>query len=283
MEIDFEGCSNSSPLLVSEKKRHIKANYEKPVLEPLLDLEEKFVADLNGADIVVKIPLHAQRIFSMGNFGTFVGQRMNFVNSRCFSVQHDFSCEAGTSEYSLVKSTSFESKQNGKEWIDKNTGGGLLHLSPVEAFYLLNELNVLQINGNIPKENDQIFEFFISIFGSSFVRKYIIYRYFRKLGWVVRDGLPFGVDFLLYKDGIEFNHSCAGIRIVSLTDSIIKNISISASQRELNNCKKQFLIAAVDFKVLEEKVKLKDVEMAKVKVLFLNHWSLDKQRAIDLI
>nr|CAD2160319.1 unnamed protein product [Meloidogyne enterolobii] len=272
-----------SPKLESERRKHVKENYQKPIIEPLLDEEEeKYIADLTGMDIIVKLPLHAQRIFSMGNFGTFVGQRMNFANWKCFSSEEQEMCEAGTSKESLVKNSNFDSKQKAKEWIDKNTGGGLLHLTPIEAFYLLNELNVIKINGNIPRENEQIFEYFRSIFGPSFVRKYIVYKYFRKLGWIVRDGLTFGVDFLLYKDGIELHHSCAGIKIVSMSDPIITDISISAVQRELNNCKKQLLIAAIDFKILEENVKLVDIEMAKINILFLNHWNLHKNRAMDL-
>ncbi|KAL7077498.1 hypothetical protein ACQ4LE_003154 [Meloidogyne hapla] len=281
MEIVYEGCSDP-PKLESERRKHVKQNYEKPIIEPLLDGEEKYLAEINGMDIIVKIPLHAQRIFSMGNFGTFIGQRMNFANWKCFSSEPE-NCEGTSKESgSLIKSSSFDSKQNAKEWIDKNTGGGLLHLSPIEAFYLLNELNILKINGNISTENEQIFEYFRSIFGPSFVRKYIVYRYFRRFGWIVRDGLTFGVDFLLYKDGIELHHSCAGIRIASMLDPIITDNSISAVQRELSNCKKQLLIAAIDFKILEEKVKLNDIEMAKVNVLSLNHWSLHKNRAMDL-
>uniref|UniRef100_A0A915LRC8 Uncharacterized protein n=1 Tax=Meloidogyne javanica TaxID=6303 RepID=A0A915LRC8_MELJA len=116
---DNEGRYDS-PKLESERRKHVKENYQKPIIEPLLDEEEeKYVADLNGMDIIVKLPLHAQRIFSMGNFGTFVGQRMNFANWKCFSSEEQELCEAGTS------------KEN------KNTGGGLLHLTPIEAFYLV--------------------------------------------------------------------------------------------------------------------------------------------------
>uniref|UniRef100_A0A1I8C348 Uncharacterized protein n=1 Tax=Meloidogyne hapla TaxID=6305 RepID=A0A1I8C348_MELHA len=203
MEIVYEGCSDP-PKLESERRKHVKQNYEKPIIEPLLDGEEKYLAEINGMDIIVKIPLHAQRIFSMGNFGTFIGQRMNFANWKCFSSEPE-NCEGTSKESgSLIKSSSFDSKQNAKEWI------------------------------------------------------------------------------VLYKDGIELHHSCAGIRIASMLDPIITDNSISAVQRELSNCKKQLLIAAIDFKILEEKVKLNDIEMAKVNVLSLNHWSLHKNRAMDL-
>ena len=67
MEIIFEGRSDL-PKLESERRTRVQKNYEKPILEPLLDGEEKFVAVLNGMDIVVKTPLHAQRIFSMASF-----------------------------------------------------------------------------------------------------------------------------------------------------------------------------------------------------------------------
>ncbi|KAG9300607.1 hypothetical protein G9A89_005207 [Geosiphon pyriformis] len=39
-----------------------------------------------------------------------------------------------------------------------------------------------------------------------FVIRYVAYHYFRSLGWVVRCGSKFGVDYILYEKGPMFNH-----------------------------------------------------------------------------
>ncbi|CAJ0868179.1 13528_t:CDS:2, partial [Entrophospora sp. SA101] len=36
---------------------------------------------------------------------------------------------------------------------------------------------------------------------------YVAYHYFRSLGWVVRCGMKFGVDYVLYEKGPPFKHS----------------------------------------------------------------------------
>ncbi len=42
--------------------------------------------------------------------------------------------------------------------------------------------------------------------------RYALYRHFRALGWVVRPGLEFGVDLLLYTAGPEAVHATYGVR-----------------------------------------------------------------------
>jgi tRNA-splicing endonuclease subunit Sen2 len=40
-----------------------------------------------------------------------------------------------------------------------------------------------------------------------FVLKYAVFHHFRSLGWVVRSGIKFAVDFLLYNRGPAFSHA----------------------------------------------------------------------------
>ncbi|KAE8351750.1 hypothetical protein BDV28DRAFT_136439 [Aspergillus coremiiformis] len=41
----------------------------------------------------------------------------------------------------------------------------------------------------------------------SFMISYVVYHHFRSLGWVVRSGVKFGVDYLLYNRGPVFSHA----------------------------------------------------------------------------
>jgi tRNA-splicing endonuclease subunit Sen2 len=47
-----------------------------------------------------------------------------------------------------------------------------------------------------------------------FLLSYITYHHFRSLGWVVRPGLKFAVDFLLYERGPVFTHATFAVLIV---------------------------------------------------------------------
>ncbi|CAJ0627487.1 13947_t:CDS:2 [Entrophospora sp. SA101] len=84
-----------------------------------------------------------------------------------------------------------ERKVRGNAGDCNNIGGGsgskeYLHLTTEEAFFLcfgIESLNVYDKN------------------------EYVAYHYFRSLGWVVRCGMKFGVDYVLYEKGPPFKHS----------------------------------------------------------------------------
>lgn len=40
-----------------------------------------------------------------------------------------------------------------------------------------------------------------------FIVRYVVYHYFRSQGWVAKDGLKYGTDFMLYRKGMVFGHS----------------------------------------------------------------------------
>eukprot|EP00667_Euglena_gracilis_P018492 EG_transcript_19650 len=52
---------------------------------------------------------------------------------------------------------------------------------------------------------------------SSFFARFKVYQHFRSRGWVVRHGLEFGVDFLLYAGGPEEVHAAFGVMLVDST------------------------------------------------------------------
>ncbi|KAF9962184.1 tRNA splicing endonuclease subunit sen2 [Modicella reniformis] len=47
-----------------------------------------------------------------------------------------------------------------------------------------------------------------------FVVRYVVYHYYRSQGWIVKDGLKYGSDFLLYKKGMVFGHSQYVVKVV---------------------------------------------------------------------
>ncbi|TAQ83505.1 hypothetical protein B7494_g8170 [Chlorociboria aeruginascens] len=98
-----------------------------------------------------------------------------------------------------------------------------------EAFFLsyaLGSLTVLDPSTHAPFSNRQLFTLFqqSSHFpptpnpplspDSPFLLSYIVYHHFRSLGWVVRAGIKFSVDYLLYNRGPPFSHAEFAILIL---------------------------------------------------------------------
>ncbi len=44
-------------------------------------------------------------------------------------------------------------------------------------------------------------------FDNPFLVNYTVYHHYRSLGWVIKGGLKFCVDYLLYKRGPVFSHA----------------------------------------------------------------------------
>lgn len=97
-----------------------------------------------------------------------------------------------------------------------------LQLTPEEAFFLAYALGTLEIHD--PATNDTMttlhlltafrcHSYFPPIPASSqdprdpFLPSYAVYHHFRSLGWVVRPGIKFAVDWLLYLRGPAFTHA----------------------------------------------------------------------------
>jgi tRNA-splicing endonuclease subunit Sen2 len=44
-------------------------------------------------------------------------------------------------------------------------------------------------------------------FDNPFLVNYVVYHHYRSLGWVIKGGIKFCVDYLLYKRGPVFHHA----------------------------------------------------------------------------
>lgn len=104
-----------------------------------------------------------------------------------------------------------------------------LQLTPEEAFFLAYGLGVLQIS-NQTSQTVIPTDCLLSLFRQNsyfppqpiselrtddpFLLSYVVYHHFRSLGWVVRPGIKFAVDYLLYNRGPAFSHAEFAVVIV---------------------------------------------------------------------
>ncbi|CAK9828092.1 tRNA-splicing endonuclease subunit Sen2 [Anthophora retusa] len=100
-----------------------------------------------------------------------------------------------------------------------------LHLTFEETFFLLYGigcLNLIDFDGNL-LDVDHAWHLFCKT-DQNFIPKYVVYHYFRSKGWVVKPGLKYGGDFLLYKQGPPFYHASYIVVIDTVDgDSLIRN------------------------------------------------------------
>ncbi|KAI4243767.1 MAG: hypothetical protein L6R42_010668, partial [Xanthoria sp. 1 TBL-2021] len=97
-----------------------------------------------------------------------------------------------------------------------------LQLTTEEAFFLVYGLGVLEIQDPVtsqPISTSRLFSICRSYSyfppqpspshapDDTFLISYVVYHHFRSLGWVVRPGIKFGVDHLLYNRGPVFTHA----------------------------------------------------------------------------
>jgi len=283
---------------VFEKKRRVPEDFDRPIMIPERSDGHRFQARFKGQTIIVSDKDQAIDLFVMGNFGIFIGQRMNFPNRRCFPLpskseneNHDQSKECLNSEC-LPKILKNEEDDEGKKWIEMCSKCSALFLSPCETLFLVNEYRVLEVEG-YSKDNDDIassellYARFFGCRGKEFSKNYAIYRHFRKLGWVVRDGLPFGVEFMLYKDSVTLFHATAGVRVIDPFDEQseikgIANSALGAIQRALSNCKKTLLLAIVEIPVGLDLNKLRSIDSIRIQIASTVPWNVNRERTHDL-
>ncbi|VVD01169.1 unnamed protein product [Leptidea sinapis] len=82
-----------------------------------------------------------------------------------------------------------------------------LALTTQEAFFLLYSIGCLKIvnNGKFLEVNE-CWNLFLTG-DCHFVEKYVVYHYYRSKGYIVKPGIKFGGDYLIYRDGPGINHA----------------------------------------------------------------------------
>ncbi|XP_055595921.1 uncharacterized protein LOC129746337 [Uranotaenia lowii] len=83
-----------------------------------------------------------------------------------------------------------------------------LALSFEEAYFLLHELRCLEVQALDESVLDefQLLEKFTKV-KRFFIAHYVAFMYFRAKNWIVKSGIKFGGDFLLYQRGPQFYHA----------------------------------------------------------------------------
>ncbi|KAJ8672799.1 hypothetical protein QAD02_004059 [Eretmocerus hayati] len=95
-----------------------------------------------------------------------------------------------------------------------------LHLTFEETFFLMYGLGCLRVIDFDGKylSIGETWDYFCKE-QRYFLQKYVTYHYFRSKGWVVKPGLKYGGDYLLYKEGPPYYHS-SYVVIIDVLDAV---------------------------------------------------------------
>lgn len=118
-----------------------------------------------------------------------------------------------------------------------------LELSIIEALYLLRRKSLRIYSGDKEVNENELLEI-----GAKYLDKfrelYIVYKDLRDRGFVVRRGLKFGCDYLVYRFGPGIDHAPFGVEVISSNDRY-DPIDIVRMGRLLHSVRKKLIIAIV--------------------------------------
>eukprot|EP01080_Neovahlkampfia_damariscottae_P010107 gene10107-2527_t len=147
----------------------------------------------------------------------------------------------------------------------------VLILSLQEAFFLIYGLGCLEIT----KENkiltiEDCWNEFCKIQGKEFfISRYLAYHYYRSSGWIVKSGLKYGCDFVLYSKEIERVHAefCVLVICGDITWKDVQRqsrLSISVA-KTLLICSVKYS-EKIDWKNLKEYCCVNDISVKRIEL-----------------
>jgi len=126
---------------------------------------------------------------------------------------------------------------------DKNIQAPL-ELSLIEALYLV-EKGVLEVkHGSQTLSGEELFKIASKLI-EKFDELYHVYRDLRERGFVVRRGLKFGCDYLVYKHGPGVDHAPYGVEVLDLSEKY-DPILVVRLGRLLHSVRKKLVLALVN-------------------------------------
>lgn len=170
----------------------------------------------------------------------------------------------------------------------------VLYLTLEEAFFLsfaLGCLHVLDLTGK-PLTLLQLWRVF-NYSQPDFIENYVAYHYFRAKGWVVKSGLKFGGNFILYKDGPPFFHASYIVVIENITrteDGHINNKEghltwdkMNTFNRMAETCNKEIIICKIQWPEMTSSDREHPLILKKFKVkeFLLRRWQPCQEKQIN--
>ncbi|KAI7897648.1 uncharacterized protein BX663DRAFT_565314 [Cokeromyces recurvatus] len=150
-----------------------------------------------------------------------------------------------------------------------------------EAFFLVYGLNALSIENSkeIPMSIEECWSTFNKC-NELFHINYVVYHYYRSLGWVPKNGSKFGVDFVLYQSGPSFRHSDYAVVVMPLYSNKTEESKSWTWLLRLNrictHVKKTLILCYVH--IPEDTSSCTSLENYSIRQIIYKRWSPQKNR-----
>jgi tRNA-intron lyase len=145
-----------------------------------------------------------------------------------------------------------------------------LSLSPEETIFL-HLIEALEVEGwNL---NDLWVKFCEN--QKKFPQMYSAYHYYRMQGFVVKYGINYGCDYVLYRKGPVFDHSVVGIIVA---DDSINMLDVVGSVRVLAGAKKKLIVCKVKVENKSTNSIFSSIENSEIEEIYLGRWIPEKSR-----
>ncbi|CAF3406949.1 unnamed protein product [Rotaria sp. Silwood1] len=158
-----------------------------------------------------------------------------------------------------------------------------VYLLPEETIFLQHALGCLTVKNELNQtlSPDELWNKFI-LKDTNFPIKYAVYYQYRSIGWIVKSGLKFGCDYMLYKFGPTFNHAdyCLSIKNFWKTNSCTWSF-ISGFNRACLNAGKTLLLINVELPVVITNNIEEFLEQTKIKTIEINRWIPTQNQSLE--
>ncbi|KAK9743998.1 tRNA intron endonuclease, catalytic C-terminal domain [Popillia japonica] len=204
---------------LQEPRKKKNSKFKKYI--PLCNLEKKISSYFNGFSIIIENIDGMKTIYERGFFGKANLSRSCPIirqNEIIRKRQYLRRCKWESKDCKNIKKVivvpdsdtdddNYFVNLKPEYQIDRSPMKEKLCLSLVEAYYLSNYIKCLNVycEDTLLSQSDMWQKF--SETDTCFVSNYAIYKHFRRKGWVVKPGIKFGGDYILYKAGPPYYHA----------------------------------------------------------------------------
>lgn len=253
----------------------------------------------NGFCVVVENTLEARDVLAASCYGKpnlskwyhFVNKEDEIIRKRQFETRKGFFDDSNQVNKVIVVEDSdsedenyFAKARKPLYEIDRSGLKERIHLDLSEAYFLYKYTKSLVIYQNgVVLDTELCWRQFCTE-DKYFVQNYICYHHFRRKNWVVKPGLKFGGDFLLYKEGPAYYHA-SYVVIIDILDENTLQRKVDLCRRDMNTknlaglnrlCEstaKELLIFQILWPNNIQHISNGDIKHIKVKEILMRRWN----------
>ncbi|XP_050295882.1 tRNA-splicing endonuclease subunit Sen2 [Anthonomus grandis grandis] len=265
---------------------------------------KKFSAIFNGHSVVIKNPEDMKTLISMGNFGksslsrnypqTLGSQKTKFLRQRQFANKQTCINKINnkvTLHKVIVIPDSDSDNDDYFNNLQPKYEADYLPISETvmlgyeEAFFLENVVKCIEVSYKDNKlTSEELWNLFLKV-DPYFIQNYVVYYFYRSKNWVVKPGIKFGGDFIIYQEGPAFYHATYIVIIQTMSDekhsqSLKDGFSSTTSLLGLNRlCEtagKGLLFCNITWPEASE-ISYTDLSNIKINEVFVKRWNYSQE------